>query len=404
MDTSKIREDFPLLQQKLKGRPIVYLDSACMSLKPRQVIDACNEYYERFPACAGRSSHSLARMVEDRVQATREAASRFFGAKRPEEIVFTRNTTEAINLVAHSLGLKKGEIVMTSDREHNSNLVPWQLLSERNGVKHETVMSKEDRTFDLEGFEQQICDEVKLVSIVHSSNLDGYVLPVREIIKVAHNYGALVMLDAAQSAPHHEIDVRKLDTDFLCCSGHKMLGPTGVGMLYGKKHLLEGLGPFMTGGQTVESTTYDKHKLLKPPEMFEAGLQNYSGIIGMKAAFDYLKKVGINSIARHETELARMMAEGAREITNLEMVGVENYALRGGIFNFNIRGLGHHEVALMLDNTANIMVRSGQHCVHSWFSAKGIPGSVRASAYLYNNKEDIGTFLDTLKKVSKLGK
>ena len=404
MNVSKIREDFPVLQQRIKGKPVVYLDSACMSLKPRQVIEASNEYYEKFTGCGGRSSHRFARTVTTKVDETRGAAARFFGAKKKEEIVFTGNTTGAINLIANSLGLKKGDIVMTSDREHNSNLVPWQLLSERKGIEHMVIGSTEGETFDMGDFENKLCEHVKLVSIVHASNLDGYVLPVREIIKAAHDYGALVMLDGAQSAPHHEVNVRKLDADFFACSGHKMLGPNGVGILYGKRHLLEGLGPFVTGGNTVETTTYKKHKFLKPPEKFEAGLQNYSGIIGMKAAFDYLKAIGMDRIAQHETELSKLMAKGTEEIANMELVGVNDYALRSGIFPFNIRGLGFHEVALMLDNTSNVMVRSGQNCMHSWFNARKMQGSVRASTYLYNSKEGIHTFLDSLKKVAKLGK
>lgn len=404
MNVSKIREDFPILQQKVKGKPVVYLDSACMSLKPKQVIEASNEYYEKYTACAGRSSHRFAKDVNHRINESRETAAKFLGAKKKEEIVFTRNTTESINLVANSLNLKKGDIVLTSDREHNSNLVPWQLLSERKGVKHDVIRSAEDSTFSLENLEQQICKEVKLISIAHTSNLDGYTLPVREIAKIAHDYGALILLDGAQSASHHIVDVRKIDADFFACSGHKMLGPNGVGILYGKKHLLEGLEPFVVGGETVEMTTYSKHKFLKPPEKFEAGLQNYSGILGMKAAFDYLKKIGMDKIAQHETELSRIMEEGAAGIKNLEMVGVNDHALRGGIFSFNIKGLGFHEVALMLDESTNVMIRSGQHCCHSWFNEKGIQGSARASAYLYNNREDIETFLDSLKKIAKLGK
>ncbi len=404
MDVSRIREDFPVLQQEIRGKPVVYLDSACMSLKPRQVVEAANEYYEKFPGCAGRSSHRFSREVTRKVEEARQAAARFFGAKHTEEMVFTRNTTEAINLVANSLGLKKGDMVITSDREHNSNLVPWQMLSSRKGVEHKVAGSTQGEVFDMAGFESMLCGHVKLVSMVHTSNLDGYTLPVRDIIKAAHDYDTLVMLDGAQSAPHHSVNVRKLDADFFCCSGHKMLGPTGVGMLYGKRHLLEGLEPFMGGGETVEDSTYKGHKLLKPPERFEAGLQNYSGIIGMKAALDYLKKAGTERIARHELELGRMMSDGASGIPNLETVGVDNYALRGGVFNFNIRGLGFHEVALMLDQTANVMVRSGRHCVHSWYNDRKVPGSVRASAYLYNNREDIRTFLDSLKKIAKLGK
>jgi cysteine desulfurase/selenocysteine lyase len=403
MDVSRIREDFPVLQQKVKGKPVVYMDSACMSLKPKQVVEASNDYYTKFTACGGRSVHSFGKTVSEKVQEAREDVAKFLGAKKAQEIVFTKNTTESINLVAHSIRLGNGDIVLTTDREHNSNLLPWQQLAAK-GVKHDIVKSKEDGTFDLEGFEQQICDEVKLVSFVHSSNLDGYTLPAKEMIKIAHSYGAKVLVDGAQSAPHKDIDVRKLDADFFACSGHKMLGPTGVGMLYGKANLLEQLQPYIVGGNTVESTTFHTCTFLKPPERFEAGLQNYAGIIGMKAAVDYLRKVGLDNIARHETDLSRKLAEGVKEIKNLEIAGVQDYSLRGGVFPFNIKGLGHHEIAMMLGETGNIMVRSGQHCCHSWFADRGMLGSVRASLYLYNTKEEVDFFLEKLSDIAKLGK
>jgi cysteine desulfurase/selenocysteine lyase len=291
MDVNRIRQDFPILQKP----GMVYFDNACMSLKPSQVIEAMLAYYQEYTACAGRSNHSLSRACEENYQEARKSIQKFIGAKKREEIIFTRNTTEGINLVANSLGLKSGDAVVTSDREHNSNLIPWQMLRERKGVEHRIARSREDYTFDMEGFKSLMGKSVKLVSVIWTSNIDGYTLPVREIIKTAHDSGALVLLDGAQFVPNSKTDVRKLDADFLAFSGHKMLGPTGTGVLYGKHGLLERMEPFMAGGETVEFTTYETHKFLKPPEKFEAGLQDYAGMIGMGEAARYLERIGLST-------------------------------------------------------------------------------------------------------------
>ena len=252
MDVKRIRQDFPILNRKIDGQPIIYFDNACMTLKPRQVIDAMNDYYCNFSACAGRSIHKLGTIVTIRYDEAREKIRKFINAKESREIIFSKNTTEGINLLARTLQLKKGDIVLTTDREHNSNLIPWHIQKELRGINHKVVKSKEDNTFDLERFENLMSNKVKLVSMVHASNLDGYTIPADEIIKTAHDYGALVLLDGAQSASRVSIDVQKLDVDFFAFSIHKMLGPTGIGVLYGKYHLLKDLEPFMVGGNTVE--------------------------------------------------------------------------------------------------------------------------------------------------------
>jgi cysteine desulfurase/selenocysteine lyase len=402
MDIDKIREDFPALKQKINGKPIIYWDNACMTLRPVQVIEAMNEYYYNFPACAGRSIHKFGNKVTEKYHEARESIAKFINAKKTEEIIFTRNTTEGINLLAHSLGLGKGDIVLTTDREHNSNLLPWQMLSKTAGIQHKIVFSKKDMTFDLEAFENTMNKNVKLVSVVHSSNLDGYTTPAEKIIKIAHDFGSLVMLDAAQSVPHKPVDVKNLDVDFIAFSGHKMLGPSGTGVLYGKYHLLEKLNPFMVGGDTVENSTYDSHILLKPPEKFEAGLQNYPGAIGLGEAARYLEKVGKDNIAKHEIELNKFITKELSNLDGVSIIGPPSPELRGGIISFNIEGIGFHDVAVMLDDMANIMIRSGQHCVHSWFNANKMKGSARASLYLYNTKEEAQIFIDTLKEIVKL--
>jgi cysteine desulfurase/selenocysteine lyase len=404
MNPEKLREDFPILSQKVNGRPAVYFDNACMSLKPRQVLDAMLRYYHEYTACAGRSNHTFSRMADENYHEARKSIQKFVNAKKHEEIVFTRNTTEGLNLVANSLNLQKGDVVVTSDREHNSNLIPWQVLKERKGVEHRIVKSGEDYTFDMDSFESSMDKDVKLVSMVWTSNIDGYTLPVREIIKAAHDHGALVLLDGAQAVPHGKTDVRKLDADFLAFSGHKMLGPTGTGALYGKYDILEKLPTFMVGGETVEFTTYETHKFLKPPEKFEAGLQDYAGMIGLGEAARYLERIGMEGIDSHERELNKAISQRLLEIPNLQFVGVQNPELRGGIIPFNIRGMKYHDISLMLDRNHGIMIRSGQHCAHSWFRGHGIEGSARASLYLYNIQEEGEVFAEAVGKIAKLGK
>jgi cysteine desulfurase/selenocysteine lyase len=401
LDLERIREDFPILKNGLEGKPVIYFDNACMSLRPKQVMQAMNEYYEQYPACAGRSIHKLGKKATDKVAEARRTIAKFLGARKAEEVIFTRNATEAINLVAHSLYFKKGDIVITTDREHNSNLLPWQLLSKRVGVEHRIAYSNENMEFDLEKFANMMNERVKLVSVVHSSNLDGYALPAKEIIKIAHENGSLVMLDGAQSAPHKQVDVRKLDVDFFALSGHKMLGPSGTGALYGRYELLEKMEPFMIGGDTVQNTTYDSFVLLKPPEKFEAGLQNYAGSIGFAEAARYLEKVGKENIEKHENELNKFISERLMQMDGVSIIGPKQVEVRGGIISFNIKGLEYHEIALMLDEK-NIMVRSGQHCMHSWFNAHKIPGCVRVSLYLYNTKEEAEKFLSALGEIAKL--
>ncbi len=402
MDVEKIRKDFPVLEREINGKPIIYFDSACMALKPRQVIEAMNQYYHDFPACAGRSIHKLSSQVEDARQKARETIKKFVGAKYSEEIIFTRNTTEGLNLVINSLTLKSGEIVLTTDREHNSNLLPCHMLAEKKGVIHKVVRSKLDHTFDMDAFKSALTGGVKLVSFVYTSNLDGYTLPVKEIIKTAHDNGSLVLLDGAQAVPHHAVNVNKLGADFLAFSGHKMLGPTGTGVLYVKKENYEKLKPFMVGGETVEWSSYDSHKFLEPPERFEAGLQNYAGEIGLAAAAEYLNSVGRDRIGKHEQELTKQMHEGLSSIGGIKIIGVQKPELRGSITSFSVNGMKHHDVAMLLDQNSNIMVRSGQHCIHSWFKARSIDGSVRASLYLYNTKEEVGVLIQEIKKIIKL--
>ena len=391
------KKDFPLLA----GASVAYFDSACMSLKPQAVIEAMNAYYCQYPACAGRSSHRLGDLATKKVEEVRKLVAKFIGAPSEKNIVFVRNTTEAINLLANTLDLKAGDVVLTTDKEHNSNLVPWQLLAKRKGVIHKIVKSKADGAFDLEAF-KELVKGVKIVSMVHASNLDGTTIPAKEIVKIAHENGALVILDGAQSVPHQKIDVKELDVDFLTFSGHKMLGPTGTGVLYGKYELLEKLEPFMVGGDTVEYSTYDGHKMLSAPEKFEAGLQDYAGIIGLGAAIKYLEAVGFDMIKQRELELNQYITQELEKYENIKIIGPANPSLRSGIINFYIPGKNMHQISLMLDEMAGIMIRSGQHCVHSWFHDKKIENSARVSVYFYNTREEAEKFISALAKIMKI--
>jgi len=397
MNIKRIREDFPILRRKIDGKPIIYLDNACMTLKPRQVVEAMNDYYYNYSSCAGRSIHKLGTEVTLKYEESREKIRRFINAKDAKEIIFTKNTTEGINLIARSLPLEKGDIVLTTDKEHNSNLIPWHIQKQLRGINHRIVISNEDNTFNLERFEEMINKKVKLVSMVHTSNLDGYTIPAHKIIKIAHDHGALVLLDGAQSAPRKEIDVQH-GVDFFAFSSHKMLGPTGMGILYGKYHLLEKLAPFIVGGDTIETSTYKSSRLLKPPEKFEAGLQNYAGALGAGEAADFIQNIGKKSISRHVYELNKFITDEIQDLPGVSIIGPINPRRRAGIISFNIKNIDPHEIAMTLDN-ANIMVRSGVFCIHSWFNAHNINGAVRASIYLYTTKEECRVFVEKIKEL-----
>ena len=402
MDLKKVRQDFPILQEYSGGKLITYFDNACQSLRPKAVVDAIDQYYYKSSACSGRSMHRLGTEVTHNCDQVRERVAKFLNASKKEEIIFTRNTTEGINLVANSFAWQKDDVVLISDKEHNSNLIPWQILAKKRGVILKIVPFREDNTFNLPAFEQLLDKKVKLVSLGYTSNLDGVSIPAEEIIRKAHQNGSLVLLDAAQAAPRRQINVSALDVDFLALSGHKMLGPSGIGVLYGKYQLLEQLEPFLVGGATVFSSTYDSCQFLPPPEKFEAGLQDYAGIIGLGAAVKYLEGIGFETIEKQELLLNEYITAQISNIPKLRLIGPADPKLRSGIVSFYIEDIDSHRIALMLDQMAGIMVRSGQHCVHSWFNAHRIEGSVRASVYFYNTQEEAELFVNCVHKIRKV--
>jgi len=390
------RKDFAIL-----SNPIIYFDNACMSLKPKQVVEKMLEYYNEYTACGGRSAHRFAARVEDEVLNARNEVRGFINAKDASEIIFTKNTTEGINLVANSFGLKEGDEVILSDKEHNSNLLPFLKLSKK-GIKLKFVDSNRDNSFNLEKFEDCLSEKTKLVSVVYVSNIDGVANPIPEIVKLAHKNGAKVLADGAQAVPSIPVDVRKLNVDFLAFSGHKMLGPTGTGILYGKKPLLEQMDQFIIGGETVVDSSYDRYTMEGLPMKFEAGLQNYAGIIGLGEAVRYLKKVGIKRIHEHEIDLNKIITDSLSPNAKISIIGPTEAERRSGIFSFNIMGLDPLDVSKILDVSRGILTRGGTHCVHSWFNKHNLKGSVRASLYFYNTEEEAKIFAEEVRKIARI--
>ena len=401
MDTDKIRQDFPILGKKIDGKPFIYLDSACTTLKPKNVIDAILAYYNEYTGCAGRSIHKFATRTTEEFEKAREKVAKFINAKKSEEIIWTKNTTEAINLVAHSLKFNKGDKVLTTNLEHSSGLVPCQIKATRGDIILDFVLCDNEGEFNIEDFKKKIDKKTKLISIIHASNVTGTRAPLEEIIKIAHDNNSLVLVDGAQSVPHFPVDVRKLDIDFLAWSGHKMCGPTGIGCLYGKYDLLKDLQPFILGGETIKDADLKYHILEKIPQRFEGGIQNYSGAIGLGAAVDYLSAIGMKNIETYEKELARLLVEGLLTVSGIDLLGPKDYKKKGALAAFNIKGMEPHDVAIMLDEQ-NIFVRSGMHCaypIHKFLHES--KGSVRASLYFYNTKEEVKIFIEKLNNIAK---
>ena len=396
MDISKYRKDFPLLN---KEDSLVYLDSACMTLRPQEVIDSITEYYTEYPACGGRSVHKLSWQVTEKFEMARDSLRKFVGAEQPSEIVFTKNATEGMNIVANGLRLKQGDHVLTSDKEHNANVVPWHHLSKYNGISYDVLPPKDNYYFDTEALKESLNSKTKLFSFVHTSNLDGHTNPAKDIIEICHDKGVKVLMDIAQSAPHKEINVVDLDVDFAAASAHKFCGPSGMGILYGKYDELSNLVPTYVGGSTVINSTYEDYKLLPPPSCFEAGLQDYAGAIGSGTAAEYVMKVGRNNIQEHENKLNRIMSDKLKDFEVIDVLGPSDVSQRGGVFSFNIDGWDPTEIAMHLDEEYNIAIRSGMHCVHSWFNSRGIDGTARASAYLYNNESDVLSFASAIEEM-----
>ncbi len=403
-DFSALRHEFPILEREVRaGIPLVYLDSAATSQKPRRVIQAMNDYYCRTNANIHRGVHTLAEEATSEYEAARVKIKDFINANEAEQIIYTRNTTEAINLVAYSWGrsfLKPGDLVILTEMEHHSNLVPWHILASEKSLRLEFIPVTEEGLLDLAEYQNLLRQSPKLVSFVHMSNVLGTINPAKQIIHMAHEAGALALLDGAQSVPHFPVDVKELDVDFLAASSHKMCGPTGIGFLYGKRRLLESMPPFMGGGDMIKKVYLRSFAPNDLPYKFEAGTPAIAEAIGFGAAIDFLNNVGMDHIFTHEQEITAYAIERLEEIPGVKVLG-PSVKSKGGVAAFTLDQIHPHDVAQILDQDG-VAVRAGHHCAMPLHQKYNIPASTRASFYLYTDKKEIDIFINSLYKVKKL--
>lgn len=405
-DINKIRKDFPILERKTDNdKRIVYLDSTATSQKPQQVIDAMNNYYQKSNANIHRGVHTLAEEATAMYEGAREKIAKFINAKTSREIIYTRNTTESINLVAYSwarANLKAGDLVILTEMEHHSNLVPWHMLQAEKNIELDFIPVTENGLLDLDTYKSLLDRSPKLVSFTHMSNVLGTVNPVQEMIAMAHQVGAIVLVDGAQSVPHLSVDVQKLDADFYAFSAHKMCGPTGIGILYGKSALLESMPPFLGGGDMIKEVKLRSFRANTLPHKFEAGTPAIAEAIGLGAAVDYLSNIGMDAISKHEHEITEYALERLEEITGLKLFG-PSADKKGGVAAFTLDGIHPHDVAQILDQDG-IAVRAGHHCAQPLHEKFGIPATSRASFYLYSTKDEVDLLVNGLYKVKELFK
>ena len=406
-DVQKIREDFPILSREVYGKPLVYLDNAATTQKPLCVLDAMRDEYLNVNANVHRGVHYLSQQATDLHEAAREKVRSFINARKIEEIVFTRGTTEAINLVASSFcesQMKAGDEVLVTEMEHHSNIVSWQLQAQKRGILVKHLPITDDGRVCLDSIETYITDRTKLVSIAHVSNVLGTINPVEDIIKIAHAHGIPVLVDGAQSAPHMKIDVQAMDCDFFAFSGHKMYGPTGIGVLYGKEEWLEKLPPYQGGGEMIDKVTWEKTTFERLPFKFEAGTPDYVATHGLATAIDYLCSVGLDNVEAHETALTRYCMEQLQTIPNIHIYGpvVSGFpADKDAVVSFNVGTIHHLDMGTLLDRLG-IAVRTGHHCAQPLMDRLGISGTVRASFAMYNTKEEIDTLVAGIRRVSQM--
>jgi len=398
IDVDLIRKDFPILNREINGHRLIYLDNAATSQRPRQVTQAVCDFYTKHNANIHRGLHTLSEEATEMYEAAHRAVKEFINARTWEEIIFTRNTTEAINLVAYSLGLRRfkpGDEIIITMMEHHSNMVPWQMLKDLYGIKLHYIKLRPDGTLDLEHYRSLLSPKTKLVAVAHVSNVLGVINPVKEIIKLAHEVGALVLIDAAQSVPHMKVDVQEIDCDFMAFSGHKMLGPTGIGVLYGKKELLEDMDPFLRGGDMIKQVKIEGASWNDLPWKFEAGTSNIAGGIGLKAAIEYLQNIGMDCIFEHEKALAKYTINKLKEIEEVKLFGPEE---RIGVISFVVKGISPDLVGIAM-NEKGIAIRTGCHCAQPLHEFFGIRGTARASFYLYNTFEEADKFIERLEEI-----
>ncbi|MGD6854903.1 cysteine desulfurase [Bacillus infantis] len=403
MDFKNIREHFPILNQEVNGRPLVYLDSAATSQKPVQVIEALNEYYRGYNSNVHRGVHTLGTKATDAYEGAREKARKFINARSIEEVIFTSGTTSALNMVASSYGgdnLSEGDEIVISYMEHHSNIIPWQQAAKRAGAVLKYVPLQEDGTISLEDVRKTVTSNTKIVSIMMVSNVLGVMNPIKDIARIAHENGAIMVVDGAQAAPHMKVDVQDLDCDFLAFSGHKMCGPTGIGVLYGKKQLLENMEPVLFGGEMIDFVDLYDSTWKELPWKFEAGTPIIAGAIGLGAAIDFLQEVGLENIEAHEHKLAAYAMEKMSSVEGMTIYGPKNAGERAGLVTFNLDDVHPHDVATVLD-AEGIAVRAGHHCAQPLMKWLKASATARASFYLYNTEEDIDKLVEGLVKTKE---
>ncbi len=401
LDIESIRNEYPILSREVCGRPLIYLDSAATSQTPRCVVERINEMYFTKKANVHRGVHQLSQEATEMQENTREKVRAFLNAAEKEEIIFTRGTTEAINLVASSYGerLCNGDEIILTVMEHHSNIVPWQLLQKSKRIRIKVVKINENGELNLDLYRNLFTENTRFVSLAHVSNVLGTVNPVKEMIAIAHSHGVPVLIDGAQSAPHLKIDVRDLDADFFVCSAHKMYGPTGVGVLYGKRRLLEAMPPYQGGGEMIGHVTFEKTTFAELPFKFEAGTPDFVGIAAFSEAIDYINRIGIDNIAEWEHHLLRRATDGLTQIPGMRIFGTA--AEKSGVISFLVGNIHHYDMGMLLDKLG-VAVRTGHHCAQPLMQHFGIEGTVRASFGVYNTEAEIDAFVAAVDRVAKM--
>lgn len=402
IDLSAIRKDFPILEREMRGKPMVFLDSAASSQKPEAVVGAMDHYYHHLHANVHRGVYQLSQEATDAFEKARHLVTRFINAPSDKEVLFVRGTTEGINLVASSFGrkfFKEGDEVIISAMEHHSNIVPWQLICEQTGAKLKVIPVSEEGELDMEAYANMLSEKTKLVAVVHVSNTLGTINPVEQIIELAHAQDVPVLLDGAQAIPHLKIDVQALDVDFYTFSGHKMFGPTGIGILYGKEKWLNAMPPYQGGGEMIETVSFEKTTFNELPHKFEAGTPDIAGAVGLGAAVEYMESLGHEAISQHEHELLVYGIEELKKIEGIRLIGTAKN--KASVISFLLDGTHPYDVGTILDQMG-IAVRTGHHCTQPLMDRLGIPGTVRASFAVYNTKEDIDRLVEGVKRAAKM--
>lgn len=402
IDVQKIRQDFPILQREVYGKPLIYFDNAATTQKPRQVVESIVDEYYSVNANVHRGVHFLSQQATELHEGSREAVRKFINARSISEVIFTRGTTESINLLAFSFGeefMQEGDEVIISTMEHHSNIVPWQLLAARKGIAIKVIPVNDKGELVMEEYRSLFSERTKLVSVTHVSNVLGTVNPVKELIRIAHDHNVPVLIDGAQSVPHMTVDVQELDADFYAFSSHKMYGPTGVGVLYGKENWLDRLPPYQGGGEMIQHVSFERTTFNELPFKFEAGTPDYVGTTALAKALDYMTAIGLDKIAAHEHELTLYATERLKAIEGLRIYGESEH--KGSVISFLVGDIHHFDMGTLLDRLG-IAVRTGHHCAQPLMQRFGIEGTVRASFAVYNTKEEIDVLAQGIERVSKM--